>query len=271
MKKVPSELKANIKSLLKILSQPKRIKHNLALERLRKIPRYTPTSIQLLGSEINLVDSASFLFMYDEIFEKEIYKFKVANQEPTIIDGGSNIGLSVLYFKQLYPQSKVIAFEPDPRVFSYLKKNIENLKLANIELVQKALWNSEEKLEFMSEGADGGRVNYLENNRNTIYVATVRLRDYLSQPIDFLKLDIEGAETEVIQDCRDLLHNVKNLFVEYHSFVSQPQTLHKIIDILSEAEFRIHIHPPMTSPQPFYYRNVHLGMDMQLNIFAFRE
>lgn len=261
----------HIKHLSKLLLQPEYRKYELALKNLRSTPRYTLTSTDIFRTEIELVDAASFLFMYEEIFKQQIYRFRAKSKQPNIIDGGANIGLSVLYFKQLYPDSHIIAFEPDNQVFDLLGKNISKFGFSSIELVKKALWTSETTLEFMSEGADAGRVTQLEADKPRYQVTTARLRNYLSEPIDFLKLDIEGAESEVIKDCQDLLFNVENLFVEYHSFVNEPQTLHVIINILSEAGFRLHIHPPVTSPQPFCHRNIHLGMDMQLNIFAFRE
>jgi FkbM family methyltransferase len=260
-----------LKHLGKLLLQSDYRRRYLALQKLRDTPRYTPTYTDLLGTEIGLVDAASFLFMYEEIFERQIYKFKAKNQQPTIIDCGSNIGLSILYFKQLYPNSHVVAFEPDVKVFKVLEDNVQKLELPDVKLVNKAVWSSETILEFMSEGADGGRVIQLESNRERYQVPTTRLRDYLNEPVDFIKLDIEGSETEVIKDCKDLLYNVDNFFVEYHSFANESQTLHLLLNILFEAGFRLHIHPAVTSPQPFYHRNLNTGMDMQLNIFAFRE
>ncbi len=219
-----------LKHLSQLLLQPKYRKHHFALRKLSNLPRYTPSSTDLFETEFELVDSASFLFMYREIIVQQIYRFKAQSQNPLIIDGGANIGLSVLYFKQLYPDSHIIAFEPDLQVFNTLRKNLKNFNLSNIELINKAIWNSETELEFMSEGADGGRVINLESEKKSYKVQTVRLREYLNRPVDLLKLDIEGAETAVIQDCQDLLFNVKNLFVEYHSFVNDPQRLPIIIN-----------------------------------------
>ncbi len=122
----------------------------------------------------------------------------------------------------------------------------------------------------MSEGADGGRIAQINDPQDKI-VQTTRLRNYLDRPVDLLKIDIEGAETEVLMDCADLLDKIDNIFVEYHSFADRPQTLHHITDVLATAGFRLHVHPNITSPQPFVGRNVNLGMDMQLNIFAFRS
>lgn len=259
------------KHLGKLLLQPEYRRHSSALKKLRNIPRYTPCSTDILGAELELVDSASFISMYNEIFRREIYKFKAKSQSPLIIDGGSNVGLSVLYFKQLYPDSHVIAFEPDAQVFKILKANVIKNKLSGVELVNSALWSSETILEFMSEGADGGRVSQVNANADKYQVQAVRLRNYLTKPVDFLKLDIEGAETEVIKDCQDLLYNVKNLFVEYHSFINKTQSLHIILNILFETGFRIHMHSQNSSSQPFCHRKIHLEMDMQVNIFAYRE
>lgn len=238
--------------------------------RLKSLPRYQHTVTNLTGHSVEMVDAASFLFMHGEIFEQQIYSFRASSDEPYIIDGGANIGLSVLYFKSLYPKSRVLAFEPDEEVYSVLKRNIEESGYENIEVVRRALWSSETTLSFMQEGADGGRIAQGQDPEGKS-IRTVRLRDYLDRRVDFLKLDIEGAETEVLTDCADLLGNVENLFVEYHSFVSRPQTLHTLMEILAKAGFRLHIHPPITSPQPFLHRFVHLDMDMQLNIFAFRS
>jgi hypothetical protein len=71
-------------------------------------------------------------------------------------------------------------------------------------------------------------------------VRTVRLRDYLDQPIEFLKLDIEGAEVPVLLDCSDRLEQVEHLFVEYHSFIGLPQPLDCLISILRSAGFRFY-------------------------------
>ncbi|HEY9295152.1 MAG TPA: FkbM family methyltransferase, partial [Phormidium sp.] len=219
-----------------------------------------------------VVDSASFVSMYDEIFQKEIYKFTCDHESPLIVDCGSNIGLSIIYFKKIFPHSKILAFEPDRKVFQVLNSNIASFDFTNIKVINKAVWHSETTLEFMSEGADGGRVVETDGQNFSKYsVETVRLRDYLQGAVDFLKIDIEGAEIEVLQDCKDLLHNVSNLFIEYHSFVDRPQAIHLLTSILFEAGFRVHIHPSIISPHPFVSRIIHMEMDMQLNVFAYRD
>jgi FkbM family methyltransferase len=267
--KLPFEL--NLKDVVKLFLQPNYWLTYLKLQGLLNTPRYTSKTISISGKKIRILDSASFLYMYREIFEKQIYRFETDSKNPLIIDAGANIGLSVIYLKELYPNSKVIAFEPDSRVFEVLKANVENSSLTGVELVKKALWSSETTLEFLSEGSDGGRMVNLEDDSRKVVVETVRLRDFLDQPVDFLKIDIEGAETEVLRDVQDLLPNVSNLFVEYHSFADNPQTLSEVIEIITNAGFRLHICPCLISPQPLFKRTIYCGMDMQLNLFAFRK
>ena len=240
-------------------------------QRLRSTPRYTRCTTPLLGHDLELLDAASFCSMYEEIFNRQIYKFKSSSDSPHIIDGGANIGMSVIFFKQLYPSSQIIAFEPDNQVFATLQQNVHSFRLDNVTLINKALWSSDTSLDFMAEGADAGRATNLDAAYAVNRVEATALAGFLGQPIDFLKLDIEGAETEVLSACRCLLHNVANIFVEYHSFAGQPQTLPHLLEILSYAGFRLHIHPMIISNQPLQDCQTYHGMDMQLNIFGFRR
>ena len=68
-------------------------------------------------------------------------------------------------------------------------------------------------------------------------VSTVRLRDYLAQRVDMLKLDIEGAETDVMLDVSDRLRDVHNIFVEYHSFADRPQRLDELTRRAAQTGF----------------------------------
>jgi FkbM family methyltransferase len=243
------------------------------IERLQSINRYTAEQTRLVaGRTISFPDAASFLFIYNEIFVKQIYEFQADTENPYIIDAGANIGMSTIYFKQLYPHAEIVAFEPDQSIAKYLYQNIASFGLTNVTVVEKALWNEETVLRFFSEGADGGRVATATDQSNIIEIPTTRLRKYLNRVVDLLKIDIEGAELTVLEDCKDLLHHVKHLFVEYHSFAGQPQQLAKLIQLLEEAGFRLYISAPgIVSEKPFVDPVVYAGMDGQLNIHAVRR
>jgi len=243
-------------------------------QRLLRLPRYQIGYSNLLGSNIKFTDGTSFFYTVNEIFHKGIYQFE-NHGKPYIIDAGANIGLSIMYFKKMYPDAIIDAFEPDKNVFEVLVRNINELQYLNVTLINKAVWNSETTMTFISEGADAGRLHgeslKPEQNVAAVNVAAVRLRPYLERQVDFLKIDIEGAEIVVLKDCLDLLMNVRNLFVEFHSFVNKPQLLSELLMILENAGFRYYVESGgLKSKKPFVERNTYLGMDLLLNIFAYR-
>ncbi len=238
------------------------------------LPRYTKTKIKLKGHEITVPDNASYQFMYKEIFEENIYQFNTLNLTPYIIDGGANIGLASIYFKLLYPNAKIVAFEPDLEIFNILSSNIMSFGFTDIELVQKGLWNDISKLSFHSEGADAGLITDVNETHNpTESIDVTSLNPYLHEPVDLLKLDIEGSETIVLKDIESNLNQVKRIFVEYHSFTNKPQSLNEIIEILTKAKFRLYMSIPGNSAisSPFMGLRSYNNMDFQLNIFGFKK
>ena len=71
------------------------------LARIKKNPRYQKGRTDIFGFDFTFIDSASFLSQYFEIFTKQILSFETKNKQPYIIDCGSNIGVSILYFKKI--------------------------------------------------------------------------------------------------------------------------------------------------------------------------
>jgi FkbM family methyltransferase len=222
------------------------------------------------GHDFLANDIGSFGPMQREIWEREIYAFNPDTSAPIIFDCGANIGMAVAYFKHKWPQSHVHAFEADPEIFKVLQQNVRTAGFDNVTLHQAAVWTDNAVLHFRPDGSDGGRIDAAAGT-GLIDVPAVRLADLLVQPIDFLKIDIEGAEIAVLETCRSQLKYVKRLFVEYHSFQSAPQQLHRLLELLRDAEFRVYITSAHElSQSPFLLQRTCAGMDLQLNIFAFR-
>jgi FkbM family methyltransferase len=239
----------------------------LELARLARLPRRQAARARVLGMELALVDGASFVFMCREIFGRQIYRFAAQRLDPVIIDAGANIGLSVLYFKRLYPRSAVSAYEADPGIFRVLADNVRGLE--GVTLSQRAVWTHEASITFHPEGADGGRAHPVTGTE-AVQVPSVRLRDHIGERVDLLKVDIEGAEVDVLADCASELTRVERIFVEYHSFVGESQRLAELLLVLRDAGFRVWIEAPLRIERPLLQRPEYLGMDLQLNIFATR-
>jgi FkbM family methyltransferase len=233
--------------------------------------RYTPFETSLNGNRITVNDNISFLHSSKEIFVDEAYKFASKAETPFIIDCGANIGLSLLYFKNYYPSSRIIAFEPDPDLFQILEKNIANNNLESVTVIEAACWTDDGTIAFQKEGAHSGSATNFWDKSKQISVRAEKLAKYLEgQEIDLLKMDIEGAEFQVLMSLGPYLSNVKNIVFEYHSANNEDQKLSELLNLLKESGFRYHIKEAFTRRRPLYDSDVMLGMDLQLNVYGKR-
>lgn len=240
------------------------------LLRLRSAPYHLDTKTILYGKPIRINSPYWYLHGLREIFFEESYHFNSLRQQPVIIDCGANIGLSIIFFKKCFPDSKITGFEPDPEIFTMLEHNISSFKFQDVELYQKAVWVSNGTISFSTDEGVGGSI--LNASRHDRVVRTIRLRELLeNRKVDFLKLDIEGAEYEVLKDCKDLLPNIESIFVEFHASSNSEQKLDEVISILKESGFRVYIKEAWPIfEKPFLDRPQH-AFDMQLNIFAYKK
>ena len=151
------------------------------------------------GWTVSYDNARALIGMYNEIIFQEHYKFSSSSTNPVIIDCGSNIGISVLYFKRLFKNAHLTAVEADPIIADILRKNL-SMNGVRAEVIEKAVWKtSGDQLSFGSKGSDEGS---LFSNENTIFVESIRLKDLINEHehIDLLKIDIEAAEMEVLKD-----------------------------------------------------------------------
>ena len=240
----------------------------LEVRRLKNLKEHGDHKIPFLGGQINFHDREEFLHSIDEIFIKEIYKQRLGDN-PFIIDCGANIGLSVIYLKKQSPSARIIAFEPDDANFALLKKNIEAFNFGNIELRKEAVWIDNTVLNFASEGSMASKIDPSATGKK---VEAIRLKDYLREKVDFLKIDIEGAEYAVLKDIEEALVNVNNLFLEYHGTYSELGELCELFNMLYGRGFKFYIKEGVDLfRHPLINEKIsHTSYDIQLNIFCFR-
>ncbi|MGJ3522730.1 FkbM family methyltransferase [Nitratidesulfovibrio sp. D1] len=238
--------------------------------------RFTPKRISCLDYEIGIVDGKSFVYQFRDIFVDQVYRFDAGTDAPVIVDCGANVGLSCLYFKRLYPLAKIVAFEADRKIARHLESNLSRNGAADVRVQQAACWVHARGVDFLADGADGGHIaptpGAEASGTGAASTPSVRLRDMLARMprIHMLKMDIEGAETEVLPDCRDVLARVDHLFFEYHSWLGVPQSLGELLALLRDCGFRYYIQDVGPRHSPFVNRALHDGFDMQLNVFAYR-
>lgn len=248
------------------------------LWRLWRMPSHKPGEVCLGAFSLRFLDGPSTASVYESVVRDQCLAFDSDRTDPRILDCGANIGLVTLEMASRFPAARITAFEPDPNLHEALCDNVKRNvgDSPSIELVRAAVWTEAGEVSFHSEGADSGRVRSdieqgTETKPDIIKVPAVRLRDYLCEPIDLLKIDIEGGEVDVLRDCASALGCVQRIVVEYHAFVDRPQEFDALIQILSDAGFRLHTKPVRGSQSPLLHRQVYDGMDFQIDIYAFRK
>jgi FkbM family methyltransferase len=233
-----------------------------------RLKRSNLKTTKFLSKEIKITGSFWFLHGIEEIFCDKQYYFESETKSPYIIDCGSNIGLSVIYFKMLFPDSTIKCFEPDPDICKILGENLDQFNFTDVEINNKAISFEEGKLNFEKVGDLGGKIT--AKSKHSISVNSIRLKSLLNGTVDFLKIDIEGAEMDVLRDCKNNLSDVKNIFVEYHSPFNEKQNLSELIAILEDSGFRIYIKEAWENLKLPYVDRKNDFYDLQLNIYGYR-
>jgi FkbM family methyltransferase len=264
-------------SLARLWREPE-YRNHLALQvQLAGLPRHEAATVDCGGFRLELVDAPSFLAAHYDIFVEQIYRFPFAHDAPSIVDLGANIGLATLWFKRHYPHARIVALEPDPAIFACLERNVRGNGFSDVELVDRAAWDADTELTFFPDGADGGHAGERESMSESsaagrsVKVKALAIDRFLgARPIDFLKMDIEGAEDVVVAACRPLLRRVGCVFIEYHSRRAAPSRLGPIVAALEEAGFRLRVESAGKRTRPFFRADPQGAFDMQLNLFAWR-
>ena len=200
---------------------------------------------RIFDYKVKFINFNDFIRLFREIFVNENYYFQTEKKSPFIIDCGANIGMAVFYFKKLFPESKILGFEPDERNFKILKNNIEINNLKDIELFNKAIYDSEGRVDlyYDLDCRDSVTMSTRKerfSNKDSKKVDSVPLSRYIERDVDFLKMDIEGAEDLVLKELsrENKLKLIKQIVIEYHHHIKpKDDNLSEAFKILEENGF----------------------------------
>jgi FkbM family methyltransferase len=203
------------------------------------------------GFEVSYFSLDLLIVLYQEIFARQSYRFQTANPAPLILDCGSNIGLATLFFKSLFRNASIRCFEPDPTTFQVLQENVIRNQLTGVRLHNVALCDRDMEIDFFTHPAQPGNgVMSLDPKRaggTPISVPGRKLSTYIDADVDFLKLDVEGAELSVLQDLAESgkLLRIEQMVIEYHHKIpGNRSALGAFLGILEEAHFEYQIVAP---------------------------
>jgi FkbM family methyltransferase len=183
-------------------------------------------------------DYAMFRVVAEEIWRERVYDFDLS-KSPFIVDAGANIGVATLRFKHLYPDCKVLCFEPSRDNYHLLTKNLRVNHIAGVEAHCVAL--SDHRGVLSLNGNDGhstapGILHY--GDHDGFLAECDRLSNHVEGMVDLLKLDVEGSEEAVIMEMAESgkLKCVRRLIMEYH-YARHGNSLEKIIATLDDNGF----------------------------------
>lgn len=218
---------------------------------------------RLLDYRVAFLDLGSFKIVVWDVFIKGEYYFVTDNDAPVILDCGANIGLATLFFKRWYPRARIKSFEADPTTAETLRSNVRNNGLEDV-VVHNLLLSDQvgEGTFYVSADVAGSLQMSTTRERfstaaREIKVQSGRLSDFIDGPIDFLKLDIEGAEFAVMHDLVESgkIAQISRMVIEYHHKMgAQPSHMASFLSILEAAGFEYQIHArcePITSEDLF--------------------
>ncbi|KQS92698.1 FkbM family methyltransferase [Chryseobacterium sp. Leaf394] len=175
--------------------------------------------------------------VFYEIFWQKAYHIpEKYNLKPkTIVDLGAHVGFTSVYYHLNYPEAQIFSVEASKKNYSLLTRNTQNLQ--NIKIFNAAVFSEDGFVNFDDDaalsyntkiGKQGGLVEALCMN-------TFMEKNNISQ-IDLLKMDIEGAESEVLTRNNQWLNKVSNIIIELHS----PYKTEDLERDLSPFGFKIH-------------------------------
>jgi FkbM family methyltransferase len=238
---------------------------------------YMDSVIPLRMDDVDLVDMSGpryhrlkgygdFPFLFPSHTEPycttaEYLDFAELREGATVLDLGAYSGVTSIIFAQLVGNTgKVFAFEADEKNQACSRVNLEMaaavLGIRNISLIPKAVWSHNEGLLFSHEGSMGSSAVAITGGHRGLErpVPTIRLADYATaaslSKIDFVKVDIEGAEIEVLRDSAGFLRNLgARLIIEPH-FVDGDLSTVRCCDLLEAAGYHVRVRPKLGGSEP---------------------
>jgi FkbM family methyltransferase len=141
--------------------------------------------------------------------------FKDIDQPRLIIDAGANVGYVGIYYANRFPNCRITAIEMESSNFQVLEKNTSGYH--NIKGIKAALWYHHNGVQF-GESKAKDSFNLFSQSRSMQPIPSITLPEVIghSRKVDLIKLDIEGAEIEVLNNMKENNIQPSVLVVELH-------------------------------------------------------
>ena len=209
------------------------------------LPKGTQVTVPLTnGLKIHLRSRTADRMIFKEIFLQEIYnQYGIEIKERDIvIDIGANVGMFTLYASQKATSGKVFAFEPFEENFRLLTNQISTNKLKNVFAFKKGVFNKEGTQDLFLSGINtGGHSIQFEQEGGKVTIDVTTLSKFCADNnidhIDFLKIDCEGSEFEILKSDPSILQKVSKLVMECHPYGNE--TVDGMMELLESNGFKV--------------------------------
>jgi FkbM family methyltransferase len=174
-----------------------------------------------LPNPIILRAGTSDLEVYKKIFIDEEYALPFDSSILSILDLGANTGMAALYFHRAFPNAQIVTVEPDPANFEILTRNLNGIP--NVKPIRAAVWTHDGEIQLFDPGIGAWGLQVRENATSSTPSVSVPaislpslLREFPSGHLDLLKIDIEGAEKEILENADSWMPSVTAVVIELH-------------------------------------------------------
>jgi len=197
--------------------------------------RFIDIPARFSGAPLLLRNCAADIGAFYKIFAWKEYHLSpdsLPNPVRSIMDLGSNIGFSLVYFASQFPEAQIVGLEPDSANYKLLKSNTKSI--SNLNLIRGGAWKKSCSLEIENPGARPDSYRLCECAPNTPgSVSAFSIPELLElhqlKEIDLLKVDIEGAEVQLFsEECEKWLPKVHTLIIELHDDIARRELLPRI-------------------------------------------
>jgi FkbM family methyltransferase len=214
--------------------------------RLQESPAPTAPLFPYAGYEFRYRNEEEFRRICQDVFDQHEYGFETRNRSPLIIDAGAHVGAATHYFKRRYPHARVRSIEANPVTFALLQENIRHNRLTDVQATHAALAPEPGTITFYTTASDDEpgawgdsalrQAWHQGEALEVVEVPAITLSSLLTEPVDLLKLDIEGMETAVLEEAVPKLHLVQQVILEFHGSESTPaNTISRVVNALDEG------------------------------------
>ncbi len=176
------------------------------------------------------------IIIYETIID-DSYKINALKQPQVIIDVGAGLGdFSILCAKK-FTDAKIIAFEPNPEQYKLLRENIKINKVRNVQTYNLAVGTKSSYDLYLAPSSVHSSTIELPKTKKITTVQGTRLDKYINSKVDFLKIDCEGAEIDILKSISpQKMKLIKKIAAEYHNYIINNEDK-KIMEILKRHEF----------------------------------